>query len=174
MRSRAISLLLLALVAALPVSAEPRIASVRDWTYKDFHDGSAAGSTNNDSGSTLAVYCAADQQCMIFLITSTGCEENGKYTVLVNADSGAMTETAACSKLNNPATKEQFALIFDDFQGLLNTILKDHTIGFSIPLASGMFKVTRFSLEGSNEVLSAVGGSVKESSKPVGLKDQVL
>jgi len=166
--------LLLTLVVGLPAYAEPRMTTVRDWTYKDFHDGSAAGSTTNESGSTLIVYCAAAEQCMIFLVTSTGCEENGKYTVLVNADSGAVAENATCSKISTPAAKEQFALVFNDFQTLLNTILKDHMIGFSIPLANGMFKVTRFSLEGSNEVLSAVGQSVKGSSKPAGLKDQVL
>jgi len=171
---RTLVLLLLLTVIALPTSAEPRTATVKNWTFKDFRDGSAGGDTTNESGSELGVYCSGTQQCFIFLITDTGCEENGKYTVLVNADSGAVATNASCTSINTPGSKGRFALVFDNFDTLLNSILKDHAIGFSIPLASGMFKVTRFSLEGSNEVLSAVGQTIKGGSKPAGMKDQVL
>lgn len=170
--------LMFALVFTVLVGARANAAqhssTVKDWTFKDFGDGTSAAQTFNDSGSTLGVYCAAEKQCVLFLRAETNCTPDGKYPVLVNADSGAMAQNTTCVNLGSPDSKDQFALVFDDFQGMLNTILKDRTVGFSIPMASGMFKVTRFSLEGSNEVLSAVGQTIKGTAKPAGLKDQVL
>ena len=61
-----------------------------------------------------------------------------------------------------------------DFQTVVNLMFQDRVAGFSIPMANGTFKVTRFSLEGSNEALAAVNQAITKNSKPVGLKDQVL
>jgi hypothetical protein len=161
---------------ALGVQAGPRSATVRDWTFKDFGDGTSGGQTMNESGSALGVFCAAVQQCSVFLRTTDSCTDGNKYTVMVNSDSGASALSATCANIGTPDSKGQFAIFFDDFQSVLNVILKDHAIGIAIPLASGQFKVVRFSLEGSNEVLAAVGEALgpKSKAKPAVMKDQVL
>jgi hypothetical protein len=108
-------LLTLFVIASTASAAAPRVATVKDWTFKDFRDGSASGSTTNGSGSTFGVYCGEAKQCTIFLLTDLTCDEGKKQIVLVNADSGAMAENTTCSKINKPNEKEQFALTFDDF-----------------------------------------------------------
>jgi hypothetical protein len=83
----------------------------------------------------------------------------GKYPMLLNSDSGASSISATCGIANSPALNKRSLLTIDDFQLVLNTMLKDLDAGVAIPLASGQFKVARFSLEGSNEALAAVNGA---------------
>jgi hypothetical protein len=179
MRAFAVVLATLAISAiSQPSKAETPVSSktIRDWTFKAFADGSSGAQTVNESGSTLGVYCLAEQQCTLFLQAETKCEPDAKYPLMVNADSGAIAVSTTCNSYGSAGAKDSFALFFDDFQSIFNIVLKNHTIGFSIPMANGMFKVTRFSLEGSNEVMAAVSQSIKGKggAKPAGLKDQVL
>jgi hypothetical protein len=157
-----------------PSIAEPRSGSVKDWTFRLFDDGSARAQTLNDSGSVLGVYCVAAKNCQAYLLASTDCEENGKYPVLMNSTSGAKALDTTCTNIGTPDSKPRFALLFDDFESVVNLMFKDRVAGFSIPMADGTFKVTRFSLDGSNEALAAVNQAITKNSKPVGLKDQVL
>ena len=155
-------------------NAEPRSASVKDWSFKLFDDGSAGAQTLNDSGLALGVYCAAAKNCQAYLLASMDCEENGKYPVLMNSTSGAQALNTTCANISTPDSKPRFALFFDDFEAVVSLMFKDRVAGFSIPMADGTFKVSRFSLDGSNEALTAVNQAITKNSKPVGLKDQVL
>jgi hypothetical protein len=166
--------LILVISGLSPANSEPRSGAVKDWTFKLFDDGSAGAQTLNDSGSALGVYCAAAKNCQVYLLASTDCEENGKYPVLVNSTSGAKALDTTCANISTPDAKPRFALFFDDFQTVVSLMFKDRVAGFSIPMADGTFKVTRFSLDGSNEALTTVNKAIESKSKPVGLKDQVL
>lgn len=166
---------ILTILAALPANADPQ-TTVKSWTYGAMDDGSAAASTTSDSGTQLVVYCVAKKQCYIFVRSDIGCDNGNKQVFLVNAESGAAPFTMTCTKLDIAGSKSQFANSFDNFKDILDIILENHSIAIAIPLISGMFQVVHFSLEGSNEAISAVAQLAKEppKAKPAGLHDQVL
>jgi hypothetical protein len=165
----------LSILASSPVEADQQTI-VKNWTYGATGNGSAAASTASDSGTQLVVYCAAKKQCYIFVRSDIGCDDGNKQIFLVNAESGAEPFTMTCTKLDIPGSKSQFANSFDNFKEILNVILENHSIAIAIPLVSGMFQVVHFSLEGSNEAISAVGNLAKDAANPnpAGLHDQVL
>jgi hypothetical protein len=139
--------------------------------------GTAVASTSNDSGSTLGVYCLGAKNCDAYLRTSTTCEEGAKYPVLVNSDSGANNFVVTCKNLASTGEKQNFVFVFDQFDTLINLMLKDRALGVAFPLASGQFKVARFSLDGSNESLAAVNRVVTSGVKAVSgkqVKDETL
>jgi hypothetical protein len=166
--------LVLTASALSTANAEPQSVAVKDWTVKLFDDGSSGAQTSNDSGSSFGVYCTDEKNCVAFLLASTDCDDSSKYPVLLNSTSGAMALATTCANISTPGSKQRFALVFDDFSTVLNIALKDRMVGFSIPMANGAFKVTRFSLDGSNEAVTAMNKAIQGKTKPVRLKDQVL
>jgi len=177
----AVALLLLAATAASAPSNSPTSPPTmpdkiveKDWVYQNAGNGTAIAYTNNDSGSTLGVICIAAQNCSVYLKTATACEDGAKYPVLVNADSGAVSASLTCENIASASEKKNFVFVFDDFSTILSTIMKDQSIGVALPLASGQFRVTRFSLTGSNETLAAVNRTIKPAVKAVSNTDQTL
>jgi hypothetical protein len=156
MTCRTVFTLSLVLVATPLAAAPPKSGVVKDWVFTNYGDGTAAAHTTNDSGSSVGIYCSTKESCIAFLATDSGCQDGNKYTVMMNANSGANALVATCKNLATVESKQHFVLVFEDFDSVLTSVLRDHTVGFAIPLASGQFKVARFSLEGSNETLSAV------------------
>ncbi len=155
-------------------NAHDRIATVKDWSFRLSSDGTAGAYTKNGSGSMLGVYCASKNKCILYLALGTGCDSGHQIPVLLNSSSGAEALTGTCENIAPPTSKEMFVLVLDNFNSVLNIVLKDHTVGFAIPLASGQFKAAHFSLEGSNEALAAVDQSIGATAKPASMKDQIL
>jgi hypothetical protein len=170
------ALMCLVLASSPLAAAPPKSGTVKDWTFTDYADGTAGAQTTNESESSLGVYCASKDNCLAYLATDSGCQDGSKYTVMMNANSGANALLATCKSLATPRSKQQFALFFEDLGAVLDTMLKDHTVGFAIPLASGQFKVVRFSLEGSNETLAAVDSAegAAPGAKPAVNRDETL
>jgi hypothetical protein len=146
----------------------------KDWKVVIDADGTALAFTSNGSGSSFGIYCANANSCFAYLDSSTGCDDSSTYPVLVNSDSGAGSFEATCADLGSSASKNHAVIVFNDFSAIIKTVLKDHAIGFAIPLASGQFKVTRFSLEGSNETIQAMNKAVSSSTRPAAALDSVL
>ncbi len=143
---------------------------VKDWSFIDTGNGTGIAKTYNESGSVLGLYCAAANNCDAYMMTAMGCDDGHKYPGLVNADSGAYNVTVTCQNIASAGEKPNFAFVFDDFNTIKGLMLKDHSVGIALPLASGQFKVARFSLEGSNETLAAVNRAITNGSKQVSAK----
>lgn len=159
---------------AVPSLATADTATVKDWVVETEGDGTAGAHTSNDSGSTFGVFCSDKDSCIAYLDSSTGCEDKSKSPVLVNSDSGAQSFDATCAALGTSEGARHFAIVFDDFGTLMKLVLKDHTIGFSIPLQSGRFKVTRFSLEGSSETIAAANKLLNTAARAPNVKATIL
>jgi hypothetical protein len=145
-----------AAILAMPIHAADEMVHVKDWSFQKDANGSAYAFTKEESGSTLGVACSQARHCVAFLTSGNGCEVGTKYVVLVNADSGALSLGTTCADIEFGPSKQRFVVVIDDFNAAFNTLLKAHSIGVSMPLAGGHFKVARFSLKGSSETLSAV------------------
>jgi hypothetical protein len=163
---------------ALPAGiaqAAPPSGSVKDWEFQRFDNGSAIASTGNGTGSSLGVYCVAKRNCSIYLATDTGCEDGQRYTLLLNASTAAYALNSTCRGISSPGEKQHFVFFLEDFDAIIATMMKEHTVGFAIPIAGGEFKVARFSLEGSNEAIAAVSSLLEDAKpKPALNSDQVL
>lgn len=171
---RRIAILVGLLIAASTLSAAPRTITIKDWIFKSYDDGSAGAYTENQSGSSLGLYCASKADCTVYLTSGDGCDEGAKVPMLMSAGGGASSLSTTCKNIANAGEKPFYVNVIDDFNGVLNTMLKEHAVGFAIPMASGQFKVVRFSLEGTNEALAAVNGSLRATAKPAANRDQVL
>jgi hypothetical protein len=145
--------------------AEPQPVAVKDWTFIDTGGGTGIAKTINDSGSVLGIYCAALKNCDAYLISSMTCEVGSKYPGLINAGSGSFSISVTCKNIAADGEKPNYAFVFAEFDLIRNLMLKDHSVGVALPLANGQFKVTRFSLEGSNETLAAVGRAISNGTK---------
>lgn len=167
MRRYAISLSIttLALLFATPSWSDQPVR-VKDWIFQKTN-GMAEAWTVNDSGSQLGVVCSTASSCLAYFVSDSGtCEDGSKYPALLNSASGALALSTMCKKIGSDSEKPRFVLVINEFNQVLDAMLKDHNLGIVIPMASGMFKVARFSLEGSNEALSAVNQATGSQSKP--------
>jgi len=145
----------IAACAAMPIGAADQSLHVKDWSLQRNANGSVSAYTKNESGSALGVFCSQTQHCVAYLASDNGCEVGTKYVLLVNADSGALSLGTTCADIGIGSSTQKFVVVLDDFATVFSTLLKAHAIGVSMPLAGGHFKVARFSLKGSNEVLAA-------------------
>jgi hypothetical protein len=146
----------------------------KDWTFKDTGNGTAVAYTNDDSGSTLGVFCVAAKNCSVYLKTATGCADGAQYPVLVNTDSGALAVSLTCQNISSAGEKQNFVFVFDEFDAIFCAMVKDNALGVALPLAGGQFRVASFSLNGSNETIAAVNRTIESSLKMVTAKDQTL
>ena len=140
-------------------SAQP--VTVKDWVFQKQGNGTAEAWTVNESGSQLGVVCYRKGSCLAYFVSDSGsCDDGSKYPALMNAGSGALSLSTVCRKIETDSGKARFVLVINEFDPVLDSMLKDHNMGIVIPMANGMFKVARFSLEGSNEALSAVNRAI--------------
>ena len=177
MRIRAVVIGIVLVVATHVAVAEPKPVAIKDWTFIDTGGGTGIAKTINESGSVLGIYCIAKQNCDAYMVSSMTCEVGSKYPGLINSDSGSFHASVTCRNIASEGEKPNYAFVFDEFDLIRNLMLKDHTVGVALPLASGQFKVARFSLEGSNETLAAVSRAMNGGAKQVSTtqtKDQTI
>lgn len=131
-----------------------------------------AGTTNESQG-IFAQYCqTADGNCYWVLVNDIECEVGSKYTIFVNADIGASTHETQCMKVDG---KPRYT--FYSFDEITAITLKSSKIAFAFPIGDSQFKVSRFSLSGSNEALDLMaktGHQVMQKNKGKGTRDQML
>jgi hypothetical protein len=103
-----------------------------------------------DSGEFLGYRCFGKLgRCIHVVNFGTQCEDGKKYPALVDTTDSALGMDFLCSK--NGATYELIP-DFSQFHTLLGAS-KGH-IGFALPLASGLFKVVRFNLDGAGVAMA--------------------
>jgi hypothetical protein len=82
------------------------------------------------------------------------------YPVLVNSEHSALSMNTICSV--NDGRSE---LILTEFDLIHEIIKKSGIIGIAVPMASGHFKVVRFSLNGSIKAMDYAEEKISDSSE---------
>jgi hypothetical protein len=110
----------------------------------------AYAATVNDSGGILGQYCFRDTaRCIWVLMNDIGCKKGDKYPVLVNADVGASTTEILCIEVDG---KARYA--FTNFELIDDTVRRSEWLGFAFPMQNGLFKVSRFHLQGAAKAIT--------------------
>lgn len=123
-----------------PVPARPS-ETYGSWSFTPLKD-YAISSTTNASGSAMGVICG--KSCSVFVNVMTSCKSGDVYPVLVNSSAGAVSLTLKCHVV------DEYYLLATNAEGdVLDAIESGGEVGFAVPLASGKFSVSRFSLGGA-------------------------
>jgi hypothetical protein len=137
---------------------------------KDKTGDQIAGTYSDDGKSYLAMRCYQSLlKCAIVIQAPTKCDKDAEYPMLVNADDGALQIIGLC--IPNEGKYEYLLTPYDKVRDL---IYKDAgVIGFAMPLTSGEFRATRFSLTGAKKNLDVIFdklqiGAGSKSSKSSG------
>jgi len=137
-------------VALLLVAGVASAQRFGDWAINANEDGSViTAETRNESGASFGLICFTDSSdCMWSVSNGNECTDGELYPVMANASSGAASFNQLCSKIGSGNL-----LTFTDYDGVMTMVTKNGRIGFAVPMADGMFTVTRFSLRGANEAI---------------------
>ena len=119
------------------------LESHRDWlVYAHNTTGVFIAETVNESGAIFGVVCdPQNSHCYWAIISDSSCKQGGEYPALVNSRSGAFPVVGTCISDNQ--------MRFAEFGELLSTVSSDPRVAFAVPLENGLFRVTRFSLDGA-------------------------
>jgi hypothetical protein len=148
-----------------PIIITPTSPSFGSWRTSDEGDYTEAY-TGNESGSTFGILCG--KTCIFYVDMQTTCNDGEAYPAMVNSQAGAVTVSLKCHKLDR-----RFVLSSDSTNSYIDILKKGGEIGFAVPLQSGMFGVSRFSLDGGAQAVGvAVQAAINKSAKQQrGLRD---
>lgn len=133
-----------------------------DWSVLPAADKSGdviAATTIENGDAILAVRCfIKDQTCVHALQTSSTCQDQSTYPILLNGTSGATSIEGTCLDGNQ--------LILSPFDPVRKNIVESTGIvGFAFPMASGAFRVFRFSTKGSSAAIGEAERLVREGNR---------
>jgi hypothetical protein len=112
--------------------------------------------TQNDSGNILGQWCYPKEgNCYWLIGLKLQCEQNAKYPILMNSDSGALPLHIVCfGELADGVGMYRY--VFTDFDKITEAVMGNQRIGFAFPLQSDQFSVSRFDLKGAPAALRAM------------------
>lgn len=145
--------------------ARPRAVTFGSWQAQDHGDYTLAR-TENESGSVFGMLCG--KTCVYFVNFKKDCHSGDDYPAMINAPGGSFSITLRCYHI-----EERRVLTFQVNDTALNMLGDQGEVGFAIPLQSGQFGVSRFSLRGGLEAIGAAVESAakKRDEKQEGLRD---
>lgn len=152
-------LLIAALFLCSVAQAEEK--QFEDWFVVRADNGDMVAGTQQDNFSKALVYrCFKElNKCAHVLIADIECDDGHTYPVLVNSEHSALSMDTLCT--DNEGESE---LILTEFDRIHKIIQKSNVIGIAVPMASGQFKVVRFSLKGSSKAMSYAEGKLVDSA----------
>lgn len=122
----------------------------------------------------LAITRTGDYQALVFcVISANGCEaavnlgvqcdEGEKYPLLINSSVGAFHMNGTCEKFGTSKV-----LTLDNFDSAVSAFESGGDVGFVAPMASGQFRVVRFSTAGGAAAIKAARSlpEPRRSSQP--------
>ncbi|UAB68711.1 hypothetical protein INR79_09110 [Vibrio sp. SCSIO 43132] len=137
----------------------------KDWVINTDGDDYYYAATINSSDHIFGKYCYfKDQQCLFLIGVDIVCTTGNQYPVLINAESGSLNLNLVCGD----RVGDQNVLVFDNFDKIEKTAKESKQLGIAIPMESGHFKVSRFSLSGSTYSLDTM---TEEAEKRVSLSN---
>lgn len=154
----------LAFIAALVLSGNAGAEEKHfgDWFVVRADNGDMVAGTQQDNFSKALVYrCFKDiNKCAHVLIADIVCDDGYTYPVLVNSEHSALSMNTLCS-----VNESRSELILTEFDLIHEIIRKSDIVGIAVPMASGQFKVVRFSLSGSSKAMDYAEGKLVDSAE---------
>lgn len=132
--------------------------------------------TSNDSEAVFGQYCYPEEgesgTCYWLLANEVNCEKGSRYPVLVNSDAGAYSFEVLCFRQDEG--RGRFA--FTNFDEMDQIVRGGGRIAVAFPMASGLFQVNRFSLDGASRAVSAMRNRAEraQKEKKTSTKDRFL
>lgn len=132
--------------------------------------------TVNDSGAVFGQYCypgdGENGTCYWILANDVTCESGSRYPVLVNSDAGAYSFEVLCFKQDEG--RGRFAVT--NFDQIDKIVREGGRIAIAFPMASGLFQVNRFTLDGASRAVSSMRAlaSRVQDEKKTSTKDKFL
>jgi len=155
--SRFLSGILLVLVLSPAAHAQARSG---DWVF-EMDKVSLSAMTTNESGASFGKFCYPSQgKCYWGIASLTKCEKGSAYPVLVNASAGALPFTLTCIGQIGTSASWMYAIHGPD--SMDKAVGEGEQIGFAMPLANGLFRIVRFSLDGANKALAGLAYAATE------------
>jgi hypothetical protein len=135
------------------------------WTASDLGNYTGAN-TLNESGSEFGLLCGT--QCVYYVNLQHECDSGESYPGMVNSPAGSAVLTLHCYHLDKIPI-----MIFEPKELSETAFAKGGEIGFAVPLKSGRFGVSRFSLDGSLQALEKATSIAvqKQNARQQGLRD---
>ena len=123
------------------------LASERIGSWEAIVDGTdiQIAKTTNAAGAATGILCfVSSNTCAVYIASDVECREKGKYPMMINASTGAITTNGTCVKVAGSKV-----MILDEFQNMIETFEGGGEVGFAIPMADGKFNVLRFDCVGA-------------------------
>lgn len=142
---------------------------IGDWRFVDSIHGLHIANTTNSSSVTAGIICVTGSElCSTYISTSTECEIDGVYPMLINSSIGAYQVRATCTLI-----AEEKYLLFEEFQETRSAFESGGEVGFVLPLENGNFRVMRFSTKGATAAIKRAMTKIQRSNQPTG-RDEYL
>lgn len=125
-----------------PVVQSPR-ETYGDWAVTTAGKAAYMATTFNSAGAGFGTICD-ETGCQAFFDTQIGCEEGANYPALINAPAAAYPVVLSCQKVG---TLSLYSLPLEG--AIADAMSVGGVLGVAFPMASGEFKVSRFSLTGA-------------------------
>lgn len=130
-----------------------------EWTAQALADRTFMATTNNREGAVFGVVCSP-RNCAAVVNPQIDCDVGDYYPVLVNTPAGSYSPKIQCEKLGDVLV---YSFALDD--DLTESMSIGGIIGFAFPMASGEFKVVRFSLTGAARATARISQLAQSEPK---------
>ncbi len=139
------------IILLLSILASTAYAQQAVWINDNSLPGYQFARITNAEGSTAGYVCnIANKACDAYLFSGASCEEGELYPLMVNSPLGAYSMTAKCLTLG----KYQLLIMVEN-KSAVEAFQSGGEIGFALPMASGAFKVFRFTTAGATAAIEA-------------------
>ena len=158
-RQGLLAILLLSL--SLSLSATEKTV-VGDWIVQTSPNSIEA--STSAGGTSFGLYCQGDQ-CMFYLHDTLRCQPGSKSPILMSGVGSAAALNMQCAQINGVLFQ-----ILEPFNTTLEVVKRGGVVSFAVPLQSGSFGVTRFSLLGGAEAIRKAlyeAGRSKNNPTPI-------
>lgn len=119
-----------------------------DWTWSTDDPETYWAISSNEANNVIGQFCYLGQNsCVYFVNLNTDCEQGAKYPAMLNSEKGSASVMLTCS--HKTADQAHWVFIIHPFDDVDNFVRTSVNLGIAVPMASGQFKVSRFSLRGS-------------------------
>ena len=134
-----------------------------DWSVTTTSNGNTIAATVQDNADKMLAYICYKKlnSCVHVLMADIACVDGQKYPVLVNSNTSALAMIGLCVAIENG----KFELVLTEFDNIHRLLQQSSTIGFAVPMESGLFKVVRFSLNGSSKAMDYAEKSLNSRSE---------
>ncbi|RXJ72696.1 hypothetical protein CS022_13730 [Veronia nyctiphanis] len=125
----------------------------RDWMVNTDGAEYYFAATVNNSNDIFGKYCYFDSEKCLFLVgVDITCEKGFEYPALVNSEYAAIHVTLHCGDTFG----SQNVMVLEPYDDIDLAILQGSQFGIAVPMESGKFQVSRFSLSGAADAIESM------------------